>query len=121
MHTSQTVEAVYFVSCDDPKLRLDPIAIRPTFESSRVMWEDTGPGTILDMKKSNISSESKKAKLPEEITIEMDNGKHITLTKMTINLFNKHIRERAAGNPDFHSDSDLQEYYLNTNFDYYGS
>ena len=120
MTISQTIDAVYFVSCDDPKLRLDPIAIRPTFESLQVMWEDTGPGTILDMKKSNISSESKKAKLPEKIKIETDDGKHITLIKMTLNLFNKHVRNQAAGNPDFHSDSELQEYYLNTNFDYYG-
>lgn len=120
MTISKTVEAVYFVSSDDPNLQLDPIAIRPTFESRRVMWEDTGPGTILDMKKSNISSESKKAKLPEKIKVETENGKHITLTKMTLKVFNKQVRNQTAGNPDFHSTSDLQEYYLNTNFDYYG-
>ncbi|MCH9609205.1 MAG: hypothetical protein S4CHLAM45_04280 [Chlamydiales bacterium] len=120
MTISQTFDAVYFVSYNDPKLRLDPIAIRPTFESHHVIWEDTGRGTSLNLKKINISSESKKAKSPEKIEIETKNGKHITLTKMTLNLFNEQVRNQAAGNPDFHSDSELQEYYLNTNFDYYG-
>ena len=118
MAISGTVEAVYFVSCDDPNLRLDPIAIRPTFEPHRVMWEDTGTGTILNMKRSIIVSE--KVELPEKIEIEIVNGKHITLTKMTVTLFNEHVRDQAAGNPDFRTNGELQEYYLNTNFDYYG-
>lgn len=120
MAISKTIEAVYFVSCNDSNLLLDPIAIRPTFESSCVMWEDTGPGTVVDIKKSDIEFESKKAKIPEKIEIETDKGQHIILTKMTLALFNKNVKKQAAGNPEFHSSSDLQKYYLNTNFDYYG-
>jgi hypothetical protein len=112
---SKTIELVYIVSCDDPNLHLDPLAIRPTFESNKVMWEDTGPGTVVNMKNAVMPGNS-----PEKIEFETDKGQHITLTKLTVDLFNNKIRDRAAGHPEFHSDKELQDYYLNTNFDYYG-
>lgn len=119
MIPSKMIEAVYYVECDDADEPIDPIAIRPTIQSHQVIWEDTGHGRVFHTTKIEINTEDEM--LPEKITIQTDKGYHITLVKMTLDLFDKKVKELAAGNPEFSSDKEIQDYYLHTNFNYYGS
>lgn len=118
MDFSKAIQAVYLVQCEDLHVRLGPIAIRPTFKADLASWEDTGEGTVINIKKVdfvNIESD-----LPEKIELLTNDTKKIFLSKMTLKLFNQHVKAQAAGHPIFHSDAEVQNYYLQTNFNYYG-
>lgn len=59
---------------------------------------------------------NKKTPLPQEIKITTEDGKVVTLTYMTLDIYNEHVQNRSVGKPSFHNDEEVQSYYLSTNF-----
>ena len=110
-----TYEAVYYVQSDEDELKVNPIGIRPHITNNMVWWDDTNPsrGTSFSIKKINAV---KGEKPPEKIEIITDEGKKVTLTYLTLDVYNKNIRDKVPGKPSFHNNKELQDFYLTTNF-----
>ncbi len=107
------IEAVYHVQSSDKEEVVNLIAIRPTYNKDLIVWEDTGRGTIYSLKEP---LEFPANETPDLISFKAKNGNTYTLTKMTIERYNQYVREHAAGMPNFATDEELQNYYLNANF-----
>jgi hypothetical protein len=56
------------------------------------------------------------AKLPEKITIiDTDENKYI-LQALTLDIYNKYVKERVCGKLEFKSDEEVQNFYKELNF-----
>lgn len=113
-----TYNRVYYV--ESSELR-NPIAIRPHLINEYMEWEDTSRGSHAKIKKIRFTPFSKKdpKSIPDKIEIVTMEGEIVTLHKLTLNLYNDKVKEFVAGKPDFKTDDELQNYYLNTNFQIY--
>lgn len=101
---------VYSLSSKDPKVQLNPIVIRPHVVNDRVEWEDTDRGGYIKFQKIEIS------KTHKQIRITGKAGEVILLTLLTLKIYNEKLKHRVSGHPEFSSDDELMNYYLNTNF-----
>lgn len=110
---------VYYVEC--PEITLNAVAIRPKIRNGRFSWEDTGKGTTVDIKDIKIDYQKAEGSenAPKKITILTKEGQHITLTAMTVEIFNEKISPHVAKKPTFENLQDLVQYYLKTEFPSY--
>jgi len=117
-----TYEQVYYVDAPE-KMHMNPVAIRPKIRENRIEWEDTSRGTTFRTKKIEIlnpkTAEAGEKSVPNEIEILTGKDETITLQLLSLKIFNEKVRDRVAGKPEFHSDQELREYYLYTNFETY--
>lgn len=110
-------EQAYYVE-GPPNMPLNPIAIRPTITESIVEWADTSKGRTLNLGEvKNLKSFGETP--PEVIDITTQEGQHIKLVKLTLEIYNKKVKKRVIGSPSFNSDEALQKFYLESNFDRY--
>lgn len=101
-------DQVYYVeSQDDPAV--NPIAIRPTLYESRIEWMDTSKGKVLTGARSEAE--------PDRIEIFAKNGYRYTLRKLTLSLYNKHVKPKVMLPPTFTSDQEVQDFYLHKDFE----
>lgn len=119
------LNAVYYahgVGC-----AVNPVVIRPTFVEDKALWEDTSDRSksfVLEKIFGLPSPDSGGERLdwqqcPSMIRFRVQTDKKkaiIELTLMTLEVYNEKVRQQVAGSPVFHSDRDVQSYYLNTNF-----
>lgn len=103
-------EKVYYVHSKDPKVLLNPIAIRPYVLGDRVEWEDTDRGGYIKFEKIEISPSHR------QIKITGKNSEVVLLTLLTLKIYNERLKHLVGGHPEFSSDEELMNHYLNTNF-----
>jgi|ERR1700722_438586 len=108
-------EQVYYVETTNPDRPLNLIAIRPKIIDKSIEWEDTSWGTRFEAKTIEINK-GKNDIYPRVIVIYLKDGEKITLTKLILDIYNKSVKHWVAGKISFHSNEELQEYYLNTVF-----
>lgn len=119
-------KGVYYLESQNPSMNL--IAIVPEIVAPNYFsWGDTSNGRTVRFSKIKINGEEMKANLglnvegkdlPERIEILAINGNLYKLVKLTIDIFNKELKERVAGGEglNFNSEEELQSYYLQTDF-----
>ena len=113
------LDAVYYakgVNCS-----VNPIAIRPSFKGDEAQWNDTtermhhlGFSKILGLP-ARESARIEIDKCPQriDILVKNENDKQIiTLTLMTLDVYNKNVKALVAGQPTFQTDQELQAFYL---------
>lgn len=113
-----TIDCVYFVQSRD--LSVNPIAIQPCFPLSehRVIgvgdawWEDTSRGTVVHLKKASMDAHNP----PETITLVDNEGHTLLLKKLSLELYNEHVKDLVGGQLEFKNTEELQEFYKNTTF-----
>ncbi|CRX37547.1 hypothetical protein [Estrella lausannensis] len=110
-------EDVYYVESLKKDSYINPIAIRPTIVGERIEWADTSRGTYRKFKQIQVMPENQLS--PERINILAKDDEEITLTRMTLDVYNRFLKHRVAGQPSFNSDEELKQHYLTTNFDLY--
>jgi hypothetical protein len=110
------INQVYFVEC--PERIMNPIAIRPHIRPNSIWWEDTSRGTSIQIEKIDIEPKDPN-RPPTKIEIQTKDGQHITLTALTLNIFNSKVRDHVAGKPSFDNDEKLIKYYMETDFENY--
>ncbi len=109
------MDGVYFVK-EFEELHINPVAIRPEYlfredlHLGSVKWGDTSKGF------QNRIDEVKVDSTTSEIHLHTEDGDDLTLVKLTNALYNQHVREYVYDKPTFSSDEELQNYYLNNNF-----
>ncbi len=54
---------------------------------------------------------------PDSFEITSDEGDHYRLTKLTLESYNNNVKNRVMLPPDFNSDEEVQEFYLNSDFE----
>lgn len=108
---------VYYV--DAPEIAyVNPIAIRPEIHEDMVLWEDTGRGKIVYLGEiKNIHKLSNGP--PETLEITSREGRKYLLKKLTLEIYNKNVRDKVALQKTFPSDEALQNFYLSSNFGAY--
>lgn len=106
-------EKIYYVQ--STKRSLNPIAICPKIRDKMIEWGDTNKGTSLHYKRVNLSTNDSKD-VPKTIEVITEDQEKIILTYLTLDLYNKHVRSRVAEQPNFKSEEELQNFYLNENF-----
>lgn len=101
------------------------IAIRPKIDpENRVSWEDNGGRSRkVDFRKMSDctiqprESLSNPAKMPRVFSVkDQDSGKTYTLEVLSLDVYNKIFRERVAKSPSFHSDEEVQKFFLDSIF-----
>ena len=102
---------VYFVqSTDDPAA--NPVAIRPAVYENRIEWGDTAHGKVLvGAHVDNLADVAGQA-APDVIKITARDQKHYTLIKLTLEIYNKSVRDIVAEKPEFPTTEALQKHYL---------
>ena len=114
---NQDINYVYYV--ENPNRIMNPIAIRPHIRPDSAWWEDTSShGTSVKVAKIDLEVKEP-SKPPAKITIDTKDNQHITLTALTLDIFNTKVRDNVAGRPSFESDEKLIDYYMRTNFEVY--
>ena len=108
-------EHIYYVECKERAL--NPLAIRPELQQGRVLWEDTSRGT--DVKVQKIALDFGGQEYPKAIDISTTQNLNIRLTLLTLDIYNKNVKHRVAGKPEFPNEESLISYFLNTNFENY--
>jgi len=135
------INGVYYVVADEKaksKMRTTgPVAISPTFStekkatwvSNSVAYEIFSYQSVdLDLDKYMKLPETEETlehglllckKVPETIHITFEDGSVITLKFLTTEIFKKHLKDNVtAGNSlHFSSDSELQKFYLENDFE----
>ena len=114
MESEKKYPHVYYVESSG-NLTLNPIAIRPRIIGKEIIWEDTARGMALPFTEIEILP-NPSTKEPKKIEIITPDSDKVVFLLLTVNLFNQKARQRVAGNLQFKSDQDLQNYYLRTNF-----
>lgn len=110
-------EDVYYVESAKKDSVINPIAIRPTIVGERIEWADTSRGTYRKFKQIQIIPENQGS--PEKIHILAKDDEQITLVRLTLDVYNRFLKHRVAGQPAFTSDNEVKQHYLTTNFDLY--
>lgn len=102
-------------------LDVNPIAIRPSFIDKDGQWEDTTDRKVhfrfskiigLPLSKENRLEWDQ---CPKQISILIQNGtdkKTITLTLMSLQVYNTNVRIQVAGQLRFNTDQEVQSFYL---------
>jgi hypothetical protein len=123
------INGVYYVESQNSGF--NPIAIRVHFVSGYAAWEDTAHGRSIRYKKVHLDGKElpsdgnvASSKIPEvvEIVAERDGKEEkFRLVKLTKNVFNEKVVKLVAAGEKLKSlsDEELQQHYLQTNFDAY--
>lgn len=113
---SKIFEGVYYVTSDNTPV--NRIAIRPRINGKWITWATTGRDKNIEISDIFISPNPDESEriIPSIIEIRTAEGSRWRLEKITKEIFDKHIRDYVAGNPDFKDDQELQQYYLTTDF-----
>jgi hypothetical protein len=117
----EKLDAVYLVTEETNEVS-HSIAIRPTLcDNYRVIWEDTGRGRIVDYRKKtdlviDIKDFSTQYSVPKKIDIYPERFVHYSLEYLTVDLYNKFIKDIVAKSPVFASTEELQDFYLHHSF-----
>lgn len=132
VHFDQPIqyEEVYYAETYTLGYTVNPVAIRPTLFQKTISWSDTSRGTSKKIEKirfipedSNplLSAETDTSKraIPDAIHILTPEGEQLSLVRLTLQVYNDNVRERVAGKPVFHSDDEIRNHFLKTNFDLY--
>ena len=115
MNSIHHYDQVYFVEA--PKnMPMNPVAIRPEIFESKVHWLDTSRGVILELGQID-NMDTLDETPPEVIEITTQKGYHIRLKKLTLDIYNKSVKSRVMGSPSFKSDKDVQNFYLDSDFE----
>jgi hypothetical protein len=97
----------------------NPVAIRPTIDEQEktIYWEDTSRGTSCRYTKIHITLPSSDTtnQTPVKIQVTTSRG-DVILQKLTLDIYNKYVKDRVAGRPTFHYDEEVRDYYLQTEF-----
>jgi len=108
------IEGAYFVSGENEER--NHLAIRPAIDSSRdkIEWWDTSRGEGLFFKTISYE-EGSLSKLPKNIYIVTKDDENITLQLISLELFNKKLRDKVAISPKttFKNDEEVQQAFLN--------
>jgi hypothetical protein len=115
---------VYYVETESEDFVMDPLAICPHIKANGyVEWCTTSPslwGVALKVNIVKIIPELLvEGQMPDVIVLETRDYKRITLRRVTMELYNEHIRHQLAGRPAFDSLEVLKKYFLETNFQAY--
>ncbi|CRX37548.1 hypothetical protein [Estrella lausannensis] len=120
---------VYYAESMTKDKSVNPVAICPLVKGRSIQWGDTSQGTAkkiaeIQLFGDNGESQAVGAKnndntLPSKIVVTTSDDEMVVLTKMTLDVYNRFVRHRVAGSPDFKSDDEVQAYFMNTNFDAY--
>lgn len=110
-----TYEAVYYVHTEEKSVPLNPIGIKPRIQNGKAWWDDTTPGRGRSFRITNVEMNQAETP-PKKIEITTDDGKKVTLTYLTLDVYNKNVREKVVGKLNFNSDQEVQAYYLTTDF-----
>lgn len=120
-------EGVYYAESMTRGHNLNPVAICPKINGKKIEWGDTSHGTarkiaeirLFDKQGTTVSDNRANPKVssPEKIVLKTEDNELVQLTKMTLDVYNRFVRHRVAGNPEFHSDDEVQSYFMNTNFE----
>lgn len=101
------------------------IAICPEInqEIQRVLWRDGERGRIVDYEKlkdleivfSKANEGSTLTKeMPSKVTvIDQRNSSLYVLKPLTLQIYRENIKERLSGRPDFESDKEMTDFFLN--------
>ena len=108
-----TINAVYFVEAAHTDKHFNPIAIRPTIFNERCDWEDTSRGAFFYYEALEIINKNEP---PKTIKLIGTDDSEVTLTLMTVNIFNSKVKPNVFGDLQFDSDDALQKYYLTEEF-----
>ena len=111
---NQDINYVYYV--ENPDRIMNPVAIRPHIRPDSAWWEDTSRGTSVKIAKIELEMQGSGTP-PSKITIETKDHQHITLTALTLDIFNAKVREHVAGKPVFQTEEMLIDFYMKTNFE----
>jgi len=103
-------EDVYFIENGAKAEIYGPIAINPTIFQHAISWNDTSGNKQLKFSKI-VELDNKKI-----LKITTKKGVEITLIALTLDLFNKSVKELVSGNPNFKNDQELKDYYLQGKF-----
>lgn len=108
------IRAVYYV---ESPMGLDPVAICPIVHESLIEWSTTSRSRCVHYDKINTLDYDAGKKIPHLIKIEQGNIK-IDLLYLTLKIFNEKLKGvvNRGEQLQFSSDKDVQDYYLNTNF-----
>lgn len=121
-----SIKGVYFLESANP--HFNPIAIRVKIHPPHfIVWEDTNHERGFQFSKilfdghpplSTLPKEIQGDEIPQTIEATSETGELYKLVKLTVKIFNQKLKNRVAGGKslDFKEDSELQEYYLTTNF-----
>jgi hypothetical protein len=108
--------SVYYVESSGDKI-LNPVAIRPEIFKDRIQWLDTNRGTIIKLGKIDNLDLINGQSSPELIEITSAREDHYRLIKLTLDIYNNQVTSRVANPPSFGSDEEVQNFYLNTDFE----
>lgn len=122
---------VYYAESMTKNRDVNPVAICPLIKGKSIRWGDTSHGTAKKIAEIQLFGENgemqavgakaKDDKIPSKIVVKTSDDEMVVLTKMTLDVYNRFVRHRVAGSPDFKSDDEVQAYFMNTNFDVYGN
>ncbi len=107
------ISSVYYANSKD--CTVNPIAIRPNLTKEKITWEDTSRG--FSARLATLVTNSEEGQEPDVIEVTTQDKKNIRLVKLTLDIYNTHVKGRVAGHPKFDSDQEIQNYYLNTSFE----
>lgn len=120
------IKGVYYLSSKNENM--NPIAICLMIIHNRVEWQDTNTGRsikykkiLLDKKditndlKETIQPGKNETPIPDTIEIESENNESFTFKKLTLEYFNKFLKNKVASGEtlNFKNDNELQNYYIN--------
>ena len=109
--------AVYYVDVANSRVSFNPIAIRPYLQAGYVGWEDTVKSRLFKVVQENSSYTNPSHTLfPEKISLKLDGNVNVNLIFLSVDLYNKKVKNSVIGCLEFDSDDALQQYYLSTNF-----
>lgn len=107
---------VYYVTTDTLELSFNPLAIRPTLQRDVICWEDTDHGKAVRFSHINKRGFLPNTKIPAPIEFTTFKGEIVTLSFLTLELYNECVKKQAAGSPSFNSTEELQHFYLTSAF-----
>lgn len=121
------IEEVYFAESLTRGYSVNPLAIKPTLYRDSISWGDTARGTSKKIAKiafvpessTPSGTEASPSKIPEAIHIQTPEGELLSLTRLTLEVYNENVRERVAGRPEFQSDKEVHDHFIKTNFEAY--
>lgn len=121
------IKAVYFVKLEesDPEI-YNPVAIKPTFNENKhlAFWEDTSEkGKVIYYTEKFFDSVSEKeiknGQIPQKISIIANDQKKYSLLYLTKQIYDENVKTQVYNPLDFENDSEVQKYYLETDFSGY--
>lgn len=113
---SMKYEDVYYVEAENKK-HLNPIAIRPKIFEDHIEWDDTSRGGFAKYKEIKMEPSSGGSKEnPNKIIVKTNEGDRIIFCRLNLDIYNDKVKEWVYDQPEFKSEKDLKEFYLDGMF-----